>query len=155
MSKETQALLALLVHLELLESRGKMARMENPASRALVETVDHKVFAVWLVLQAHKVSKERKVLKVEQGHVVNKESKDQKGTPETEAQKDHVEVAPLAHKDLKESRVLRVREELLDLVPVAQPAQWVHEENAERWANKAKRAILALLAHRALVVAMV
>jgi len=148
-SKETQALLALLVHLELLESQGKMARMENPASRALVETVDHKVFAVWLVLQAHKVSKERKVLKVEQGHVVNKESKDQKGTPETEAQKDHVEVAPLAHKDLKESRALRVREELLDLVPVVQPVQWVHEENVERWANKAKRAILALLAHRA------
>lgn len=90
----------------------------------------------------------RKEKRVVPDLVVSKASKDPKVTLATVDQRDLVVVVPLVHKDLKESKALRVAEVKLVQELEVQLGQWVPEANVVRWESKARRVMLVHLDHR-------
>lgn len=87
--------------------------------------------------------------------MVSREFKDLKVILATEDPRVLVEEAPLDPRDLKESKVQRVRGELLGLEQEAQLVQWAPEENVERWASKVRKATLVPQVLKVSVDAMV
>lgn len=87
--------------------------------------------------------------------MVSKVSKVLRVTLVTEDQKDLVEVVPLVHRALKESKDPRAAVVSLAQELEAQLDPWVPEASEVRWASKDRREILVHLDHKEQLDAMV